>query len=104
MARRVVCGMKPDGAIPHRPFLVRLGRGEREESVAWEREGGCGAGVCGENGCVGRRWKRGRPFPRAARSLHQPPQLAGSAAASPARPEKVLGLRLLPEGTNREQQ
>ena len=36
---------------------------------------------------VGRRWKRGRPFPRAARSFHQPPQLAGSAAAPPARPE-----------------
>jgi len=61
--------MKPDGAIPHRVFLVRTGRGER-----WL-------------GAFGRRWKRGRPFPRAARSFHQPPQLAGSAAAPPARPE-----------------
>ena len=39
---------------------------------------------------VGRRWKRGRPFPRAARSFHQPPQLAGSAAAPPALPELTL--------------
>ena len=27
---RVGCGMKPAGAIPHRPYLVRPGRGERE--------------------------------------------------------------------------
>ena len=39
---------------------------------------------------VGRRWKRGRPFPRAARNFHQPPQLAGSAAALPALPELTL--------------
>ena len=38
----------------------------------------------------GRRWKRGRPFPRAARSFHQPPQLAGSAAAPPALPKLTL--------------
>ena len=38
----------------------------------------------------GRRWKRGRPFPRAARSFHQPPQLAGSAAAPPAPTELTL--------------
>ena len=42
----------------------------------------------------GRRWKRGRPFPRAARSFHQPPQLAGSAAAPPAPPELTLFLPL----------
>ena len=39
----------------------------------------------------GRRWKRGRPFPRAARSFHQPPQLAGSAAAPPALTELTPG-------------
>ena len=39
---------------------------------------------------LGRRWKRGRPFPRAARSFHQPPQLAGSAAAPPAPTELTL--------------
>ena len=69
---RLGCGMKPDGAIPHRAGVVRLDRG-----VRWT-----GAWVTG--------WKRGRPFPRAARSFHQPPQLAGSAAAPPAPPELTL--------------
>ena len=58
---------------------------------AWERSGGCLA--CGRAMAVvveervGRRWKRGRPFSRAARSFHQPPQLAVSATAPPALPE-----------------
>ena len=103
--------MKPDGAIPHRARVVRTGRGVRWTG-AWTRERSgesLGGGVMwtGANGVkvalsggerwpgavemrVGRRWKRGRPFPRAARSFHQPPQLAGSAAAPPARPELTL--------------
>ena len=66
---RVGCGMKPAGAIPHRAKFGPAGQGR------------AGDGACGR----GR--KRGRPFPRAARSLRQPPQLAGSAAAPPARTE-----------------
>ena len=62
----VGCGMKPAGAIPHRAKFGPAGQGS------------AGDGACGR----GR--KRGRPFPRAARSLRQPPQLAGSAAAPPA--------------------
>ena len=65
----VGCGMKPAGAIPHRAKFGPAGQGS------------AGDGACGR----GR--KRGRPFPRAARSLRQPPQLAGSAAAPPARTE-----------------
>ena len=79
MICRAGCGMKPAGAIPHRAKFGPAGQGSAGD-------GACGR-VRGENGSVGRGRKRGRPFPRAARSLRQPPQLAGSAAAPPARTE-----------------
>ena len=68
--------------------------GGRVRECVKERSGGCLA--CGRAVAVvveervGRRWKRGRPFPRAARNFHQPPQLSGSAAAPPALPELTL--------------
>ena len=75
----VGCGMKPAGAIPHRAKFGPAGQGSAVDRAAWESAWG--------KGSVGRGRKRGRPFPRAARSLRQPPQLAGSAAAPPARTE-----------------